>query len=337
MRSRIILAAAMVFAALVGWLSATFAQQTNEPQGTQKYKYQTQIARGVAMPDEVETSIGTLRLSDGYPSADTIEKVYDNLDRSRALQAFLLALPIVSQASTREGLLKFGPANQTDVIWEDLADSRTVFLTANTNMVYNLVWVDTHKGPLVIEIPPRMLAHIVDGWQRAAGDMGITGPDKGKGGKYLVLPPEYKGQIPGGYFVMRPDTYGGFLAVKAFLVDGSTKPGIDSVKKNLKVYHLADAANPPAMKFVNASGVSANLVYPTDYSSWTILNDAIQNESNVGLDPTTRGLFASICIVKGKPFNPDARMKRILEDTSKIGAVTARTIAFKIRPREAYF
>jgi hypothetical protein len=149
-------------------------------------------------------------------------------------------------------------------------DSKTVFLTANTNTVYNLMWLDTRKGPLVVELPTSVLAHVDSVWQRWVVDMGITGPDKGAGGKYLVLPPGHEGEVPAGYFVVRPNTYGNFLACKAFLVDGSTKPGVESVKRQLKVYPLAHAADPPEIKFANASGVPANFVMPTDYSFWNL-------------------------------------------------------------------
>ena len=115
------------------------------------------------------------------------------------------------------------------------------------------------------------------------------------------------------------------------------KPGVDSVKKQLKIYQLVDAAQPPATKFVNASGIASNFVAPGDYSFWSLLNEVIQEEPSEGSDPTTLGLFASIGIVKGQPFNPDARMKKILTDAANIGAVTARTIAFKIREKDAYF
>src|SRR5215510_11174798 len=95
------------------------------------YKYQSPMVPGVATPDKVETSIGTLHLTDGYPDAGTVQKIYDNLDASRALQAYLLALPIVNQAGMREAIRKFGPDNQTDVIFEELTDSRSVQLTPN--------------------------------------------------------------------------------------------------------------------------------------------------------------------------------------------------------------
>ena len=151
-------------------------------------------------------------------------------------------------------------------------------LTANDNTVYSFVWLDTSKGPLVVEIPPKVLGLIDDMWYRWVADVGITGADKGEGGKYLILPPGYKGDVPSGYHVVRPSTYNNWMPFRSFLVDGSPKPGVESVKKHLKIYHLADAANPPPMKFANASGIPANFVAPGDYQFWEMLNRASQEE-----------------------------------------------------------
>ena len=246
------------------------------PAGAQQYKYQTPLAPGVATPDRLDTSIGTLNLSDGYPDTATVQKIYDNLEASRALQAYLLALPIVNQAGMREAIRKFGPDNQTNVIFESLADSRSVQLTPNADTIYNWIWLDTRKGPLVLELPPKVLGIIDDFWYNWAADVGITGADKGQGGKYLVLPPGYSGAVPSGYSVVRPTTYGSWLIFRGYLVDGSTKPAVESIKKTLKIYQLADAANPPTMTFVNGSGVPANFVFPTDYSYWTLMNQIIK-------------------------------------------------------------
>jgi hypothetical protein len=323
--------------ALVVAIVNLYAQILTGPAENPKYKYSTPMPPGVAIPDKVETSIGTLHLNNGYPDDATTEKIYDNLDRSRALQAYLLAIPIVNQASMRATLRELGPDNQMDAIWETLVDSRTVELTANNNVVYSFVWLDTHKGPLVLEVPPKILGLIDDFWYRWVSDVGITGADKGEGGKYLLLPPGYQGHIPEGFFIVRPSTYGNWLAFRSFLVDGSTKPGVEAVKKYLKIYPLSEASNPPEMKFVNVSGIPINFVPPSDYSFWNLLNEVIQEEPSEGSNPTTLGLFASIGIVKGKPFKPDERMKKILEDAANIGAVTARAIAYRIRDKEAYF
>jgi hypothetical protein len=137
--------------------------------------------------------------------------------------------------------------------------------------------------------------------------------------------------------VVRPSTYGNWMPFRSFLVDGSTKPGVEAVGKYLKIYQLSDGADSSAIKLVNASGIPSNFVPPGDYAFWSLLNEAIQEEPSTGSDPTTLGLFASIGIEKGKPFNPDARMKKILTDAANIGAVTARAIAFRIRGQDAYF
>ena len=314
-----------------------FAEERYSIPADPNLKYSTPIAPGVAVPDKIESSLGTLDLTYGYPSADTVEKIYDNLDRSRALQAYLMAIPAVNQAGMRDSLRSFGPDNQTDVLWEGLVDPRSVELTANDNTIYNFIWIDTKKGPLVVEVPPKVLGGVNDFWYRWVADVGITGEDQGKGGKYLVLPPEFKGDIPSGYTVLRPNTFGNWLFFRAFVVDGSTKPGVEMVKKHLKIYQLSEAGNPPPMKFADASGVPATFVAPGDYAFWELLNQVVQEEPPIGSDPTMLGLFASIGIEKGKPFAPDERMKKILTDAANIGAVTARSIAFKVRSPEAYF
>ncbi len=306
------------------------------PAAAETYEMTTPIAPGVASPDEVETSIGTLTLNDGVPSPETTQTIYDNLDRSRALQAYLLGIPIVNQVAMRNALREYGSVNTTDAIWENLVDSKTVELTANDNVVYSFVWLDTSKGPLVVEIPPEVLGLIDDMWYRWVADVGITGEDRGKGGKYLILPPGYKGEVPDGYFVLRPTTYGNWMPFRSFLENGSPKPGVDLVKKSLKVYPLGGEADAQEMKYVNLSGVPSNFVAPADYAFWDLLNQAVQEEPPTGSDPTTLGLFASIGIEKGKPFAPDERMKKILADAANIGAATARAIAYRMRDKDGF-
>lgn len=307
------------------------------PADAETYRMSTAVAPGVATPNQLETTIGKLTLQDGVPDAATTSAIYDNLDRSRALQAYLLGLPIVNQVAMRNALRDYGPVNSTNVIWEDLVDSKTVELTANDNTVYSFIWLDTSKGPLVVEIPPKVLGLIDDMWYRWVADVGITGEDRGKGGKYLILPPGYEGEVPSGHFVVRPSTYGNWMPFRSFLVDGSPKPGVDLVKQTLKIYPLGEAANPQPVKFVNLSGVPSNFVAPGDYAFWDLLNQAIQEEPPTGSDPTTLGLFASLGIVNGKPFAPDERMKAILADAANIGAVTARSIAYRMRDKAGYY
>jgi hypothetical protein len=301
-------------------------------------KFSTPIPPGVASPDKIETRFGTLNFFDGFPDKESAEKLYDNLDFQRAVQAYLLALPPVNQAANRNAIRELGPVNQNIPIFEQLVDSRSVFLTANDNTVYSWAWLDLSKEPLVVEVPPKVLGLVDDMWYRWVIDLGITGPDKGRGGKYLFLPPGYKGKVPTGYHVVRPRTFNIWLPWRSFLVDGDPKPGIDLVKKVTKIYPLSAAGKPvPELKFVDLSGKPFNTVGPADYRFWELLNQVVQEEPSGSLDEATLGFFQSIGIQKGKPFAPDERMKKILTEAATVGDATARAIAFRTRNQEAYY
>jgi hypothetical protein len=302
-----------------------------------KMKMTTDIPPSLVTPDTVETRIGTLKFTDGFPDEATVAKVYDNLDFQRGQQAYLTALPAVSVEAFRKSYVDFGPVNQTVLLSEQLLDARSLFLTANTTTPYTVIYLDTKGGPLVLEIPPEVLGPIDDAWFRWVSDIGITGPDKGKGGKYLLLPPGYTGAVPDGYFVVRSRTFGNLMFFRTFLKDGDPKPGVDSVKKSLKVYTLSQAASPPEMKFFNISGKAFNTIGPSDYSLFEYVNSVIQSEPIDATDPDTLGLFAAIGIEKGKSFAPDDRLKKILVDAAAMGDATARSLTYKSRIKEAYF
>ena len=308
------------------------------PTRGEDYKYATPMPPGVASPDKVETRLGTLTFFDGFPDNATAQKLFDNLDYQRAVQAYLLALPPVNQAANRNAIRALGPVNGTVPIFEQLVDSRSVFLTANDNTVYSWAWLDLTKGPLVLEVPPKVLGGVDDMWYRWVVDVGITGPDKGRGGKYLFLPPGYTGNVPTGYLVVRPRTFNIWVPWRSFLVNGDPKPGIDLVRKFTKIYPLSAVGKPvPELKYVNLSQQPFNTVGPADYRFWELLNQVVQEEPADSLDQVTLGLFQSIGIQKGKPFAPDDRMKKILTEAAAVGDATARAISFHTRSAEAYY
>ena len=303
-----------------------------------QYKYSTPRAPGVDSPSKVETRLGTLNFSDGFPERETAEKLLDNLDFQRAVQAYLLAIPAVSQVADRNACLTLGLANRTIPIWEQLVDSRTIGLTFNDNTVYSWGWLNLKDGPLVLEVPPKVLGAINDIWFRWVIDVGITGPDKGKGGKYLLLPPGYKGKVPKGYIVVKSPTYNLWVPWRSFLVNGDPKLGIELVKKFTKIYPLADAGKPaPPLTYVDLSGKPFNIINPADYRFWELLNQVVQEEPTESLDQIRMGYYASIGIEKGKPFAPDERMKKILTEAAAVGDATARSIAFHWRDKAGYY
>ena len=310
------------------------------PASSQQYKMQTPIPPGIASPSKVETRLGTLRFTDGFPDKATAEKLHNNLDFQRAVQAYLMALPAVSQIVNRDAILTLGPKNTVIPIFENLMDSRSIFLTPNTNTPYSWAWLDLKDGPLVLEVPPNVLGTFNDLWFRWVAELGITGADKGAGGKYLVLPPGYKGDtVQTGYVaIIQSPTFNVWIPWRSFVnSDGDPKPGVDEVKKFAKIYSPSQAANPPPPTFVNMSGKPFNTVAPGDFQFWALLHRVVQEEPSELLDPIRLGYFASIGIEKGKPFAPDARMKKILGEAAAVGDATARAIAFDYRQKEGYY
>ena len=286
----------------------------------------------ISIPDKVETSIGALEFFDGVPTDATIDTVYDNLDRMRGVEVYLGNIGGVSIQSVLDGLAGAGANAPNKVaLFAGLMDSKTLVVTANTSTLYAYAGTDlANDGPTVIEIPPGMLGFLDDAWQRFVGDMGVTGPDKGKGGKYLVLPPGYTGDVPDGYFLLKPPTNRNFLFLRGSIAKG-LEPAVKNITSGLKIYPLKDAAKPAPTEFVDMSGRAFNTVFPNSLEYFEILNDMIQREPIDAIGPEVRGAIASIGIVKGQPFAPDTRMKKLLTDAGTIGNATGRVITYQPR------
>ena len=288
--------------------------------------------KSISVPDKVNTSIGTLEFFDGVPKAATVTAVYENLDRMRGTEVFLDNVGAVSMYSVRMGLDNAGSKGANKIaVFEGLMDSQTLVVTANTSTLYAYTFTDLAKdGPTVIEVPPGMLGFLNDAWQRFAGNIGVTGPDKGKGGKYLVLPPGYSGTVPDGYFLLKPATNRNFLFLRGSIKDG-LEPAVKNITSGLKVYPLRNATNPAPTEFVNVSGKAFNTVFPSDFAYFENLNKVVQEEPIDCISPEVRGAIASIGIVKGKPFAPDARMRKLLMEAATLGNATARVITYHPR------
>jgi hypothetical protein len=323
--------------------------------------------KSISTPDRVQSPIGTLEFKDGAPSKATVEKVYDNLDLMHGEEAFLNAFRGVSLVAARKGFLGVGGEDNTVLIFSELMDSKSLFLTANADTVYFISFVDLSQGPTVVETPPLSLGAFDDMWFRWVIDFGLPGPDRGTGGKYLLVPPGYKGDLPdSGFYVARSRTTKVLLMGRSFLENNDPKPPVELIKKTLKIYpyqpggfgtSIATALdgkvpllrNPngqldwaflrpqPPAKFIEATGMSVNTIPPNDYSYFETLNELVQEEPAEAMDPEVMGSLAAIGIVKGKPFNPDARMKKILADAVATANATARAIVVNPRESEGFY
>ncbi len=213
---------------------------TNQPAekvAQKTYKMTTQTPEDVLIPDEVETRLGTLKFFDGVPTAETAQLIWDNQDFSRAVECMIMNTPAASLVGFRRGIREYGPDNETAIWWKERLDSKGLLLTGNTTVIYLFMWLDTKNGPVVLETPPNVLAIVDDFWFQYVGDVGNAGPDRGKGGKYILLPPGYEGDIPEGHFVLNSPTYGNWFALRAFAVDGSYDQGIENIKAKLRCIH----------------------------------------------------------------------------------------------------
>lgn len=208
---------------LAGLTATTVAQET-------KMKMTTSIPDEFLTPDKVETSIGTLRFKNGMPDKATIDKAYDYIDLARAVNVFMDTQTGVSMWSFRKGMRDAGVPDNTLMTVENMTDSMGMYLTPNTVTPQTYIYLNLKDGPIVMEVPPGVLGPVDDMWMKYICDIGFEGPDKGKGGKYLFLPPGHKGNVPkSGYFVYESPTYGVWAPFRNFAVDGDVKPAIASI------------------------------------------------------------------------------------------------------------
>ena len=282
-----------------------------------------EVLDSISTPNEVETSIGTLKFLDGAPLPETAGKVYDYLDTARAADAFLKGMPGASVSALMEGAHSLGAVEAHEVmIFDKLMDAKSLFLTGNSSTVYCIPDLDLKRdGPTVVEIPDGLLGAANDGWFRFINNFGVSG-------KYLYLPPGYDGPVPDGFAVYRPKTYRVWCFLRSSVKDGAVDKAASLCTDNVKVYPLAKFKNPPKMKFVSASGKAFNTIHPNNIEFYYHLNKIIQHEPLEMLDAETRGLFASIGIQKGKKFDPDERMKKLLADGVAIANAASRSIVW---------
>jgi hypothetical protein len=345
---------------MIGVFAVVLAGLSMAPVGRVVAQTAAGIPPAITTPDKVETRIGTLEFKDGAPTVATAEKIRDTLDFTRALDAYNNSFRGASAYAIGKGFQSIGAEDNTIVIFSELMDAKSLFLTANADTVYFVGVLNLSKGPLVVEQPPGSLGTFNDMWFSWIIDGGFPGPDRGAGGKYLLVPPGYDGPLPeGGFFVGRSKTIRVLYAFRAFLTNNDPKPTVEGIKKNLKIYpytpggygtsigtalegkvRLAKDPPIPETKFIEASGKAFNTIPPSDYGFFEMINENVQQEPATSYDVELAGQLAAIGIVKGKPFQPDSRMKKILTDAAAVGNAAGRVLNWRyavIHPDWAYY
>ena len=305
--------------------------------------------------DQVDSRIGALEFTDGAPTAKTVETLYDHLDFVHGLNAFLTAFPAASTQAIRQGFLSVGVQDNTVLIFSELMDSSSRFLTANADTVYYLAFVDLSDGPMVVETPPMALGTFDDMWFQWIIDFGLPGPDRGAGGKFLLVPPGYDGPLPeGGFYVGHSRT--NRVLMLGPVVHAGRRPRADRRDHQVDPQDLpVHAGRPghqrrhpprgrasrsrrrpdaPETTFVEGSGLAFNTIPPTDAGFFETVHALLQDEPVDAADPEIVGHLAEVGVVKGKPFAPDDRMRRILDDAATVGNATSRALMFDARGEE---
>ncbi|MBL0373369.1 DUF1254 domain-containing protein [Rhizobium sp. KVB221] len=258
----------------------------------------------------------------GYPTAETAAHVQDEQDYQRAIQTYRFFYPTVSMEGTFQGTREAGVLDNKGVLVLAGGPRHTLY-TGNSDTPYmggvlNL----KESGPFVIELPPGAYLGIVNdhnfGW---IADIGLPGPDAGKGGKHLILPPDYKGEIPPGYFVSQSKTNIVLVGARALPPNGDMKAGVEA-QKNIKLYPLSQADNPSPYQYVDRTNDEVDVTplrWEDNFQYWEKLNKVVQEETAPEEFRPMYGMLAMLGIEKGKPFQPDDRMKAILQKAAKAG------------------
>ena len=311
----------------------------------------SEVPASVVTPDVVETRLGTLSFRDGAPSTETVDKIRDHLDHARALDGYITAHRGVSVAAIHKGLRSVGVEDNDVIIFSELMDSESLFLTGNADTVYYIGFIDLSDGPMVVETPPDALGVFDDVWFRHVIDFGRPGPDRGEGGRFLFLPAGYDGPLPdSGFHVANVKTSRVLMLGRSFLANNDDPaPTVAVIKDRLKIYPYTPGgygssiatllqgdvpagsvpAQPSPVRFVEGSGLAFNTVPPNDHTYFDLLNDLVQQEQPGALPAEALGSLAAVGIVHGEPFAPDERMRAILAEAAAVGTAAGRTVNFR--------
>jgi hypothetical protein len=306
---------------------------------TQNTKTETNTSSGAAVESTNTATVtlkgpgylSSLEFVNDYPTNETVDKLYDAIDFQRACQAYVWAVPIVNMNELYVGFHRDLGFNFNDMnVLTAYAGAKNVGLTANNNTIYGVSAIDLSKGPVVIESPAGAYGVIDDWWQRPITEVGPLGPDKGKGGKFLVLPPGYKDKTPAGYMNVPSTTNKVMYLARAFVRNGDIQAASNSLKNGVKIYSLGQAAQPPATKMVDGS-LPINTIAPRGFEYWQRLAEIINSEPVQERDRFFMAMLKPLGIEKGKPFNPNERQKRILTEAADVGFRMAQTISMAPR------
>lgn len=268
--------------------------------------------------------LGLATILPSFAAGSSDEIARRSIER-RAVEAVIWGMPAVNYDLMLQEMLTKTPGKVGQVIyWGRPLDWRNQTLTPNPDAIYFMIFFNTKDGPVVLDLPAgdaeeSFNGNIVTLWQMPLEDAGLMGADKGKGGKYLILPPDYAGPKPGGYFPLQSDTFGGYALIRSRLKSHSDADVATAIAygRTMKVYPLAQAANPPATVFTDVKDMVFDSTIKYDASFFEHLDRIVQSETWIDRDRAMIDPLKSLGIEKGKPFNPDGETKSSLTTAAK--------------------
>lgn len=285
------------------------------------------------LADSIDSRVGKLDFESGYPTAQTIDKLYDELDFQRAVQAYLWALPMASYGAFADAHKALGADAHTVVIADKLAEPRQLALTANRDTVYMSGVLDLRDGPMVMELPPGLLGTMNNVWQQPLVDLGGPfSPEQNRGGRFLIVPPGYDGPLPAiHHHIARSDTNIVVFYLRGIPRTQDDIPEIVEQIKRYRQYRLAESASPPETRFVSLSGKDADMLTNEGFAYFESLARYINENPPREQDMAMLGMLETLGIAHGQPFKPDARLRKILTEAATVGRAMAEALAFAPR------
>ena len=288
----------------------------------------------------IDASFGELEFQAGYPTTDTVQKLYDELDFQRAVQAYLWALPMASYGAMADAHRTLGAGAHAVLVADKLAEPRQLILTANQDTVYMSGVLDLAEGPMVMEIPPGLLGTLNNIWQQPLCDLGGPfSPEQNRGGKFLILGPGYDGPLPAvHHHTVQSDTNTVVFYLRAIPKTSDDIPELVKLIERYRQYRLSESADPPETKFVSMAGKDADFLTKEGFSYFESLARYIDENPPRPQDMAMLGMLETLGIAHGTPFNPDARMKEILTEGAVVGRAMAKALAWSPRvPAETVY
>ena len=281
--------------------------------------------------------LADMKFEQNRPSDEQWQTLQDNMLFNRATSTYIWALPLINTLGMKEASeSKFGKGYNVLPVWKGRLNAKTQLTTPNSDVLYAMSYLDLNEGPMVMEAPSMLQGMLIDVWQRPIdvdggkykGDVGIFGPDGGKGGKFLILPPGYKGQVPKDHYVYRSKTNTVFVFLRGFFKDpDNLTPAVKHIEKTV-IYPLGKKAVAKAMVYPDATDRKVSMLPQRNFTAWTQLKKLLDAEGGHLANVDGLGRFAALGIIKDQPFKPNARQKEILDKAAESAYKMSRSIGF---------